>query len=107
MVDNALRHGAGEVRLTAVGRADVVELHVIDEGHGFAADFIDHAFERFARADGARRRGGTGLGLSIVAAIAASHGGRARAANRPGGGADVWLELPTSQATSAVALSAT
>jgi two-component system OmpR family sensor kinase len=107
MVDNALRHGAGEVRLTAVGGADVVELHVIDEGPGFAADFIDHAFERFARADGSRRRGGAGLGLSIVTAIAASHGGRARVANRPGGGADVWLELPASPAASTVALSAT
>jgi hypothetical protein len=29
-----------------------------------------------------------------VAAIAASHGGRARAASTEAGGADVWLELP-------------
>ena len=72
----------------------VVELHVRDDGPGFAPGFLDRAFERFARADGDRSRGGSGLGLAIVAAIAASHGGCARAANPPAGGADVWLELP-------------
>jgi signal transduction histidine kinase len=94
LVDNALRHGAGEITLSAVERGDTIELHVTDEGAGFAPDFIEHAFERFARADGARARGGTGLGLAIAAAIAASHGGRARAASSEDGGADVWLELP-------------
>ncbi|MER3411824.1 MAG: sensor histidine kinase, partial [Thermoleophilia bacterium] len=45
-------------------------------------------------ADGARSGTGTGLGLAIVAAIAQAHGGTAHAANRPQGGADVWLSLP-------------
>jgi two-component system, OmpR family, sensor kinase len=94
LVDNALRHGAGDVALAARRLPDGVELHVTDAGPGFAPDFLAHAFERFARADGARSRGGAGLGLAIVAAIAASHGGSARAANLPGGGADVWIHLP-------------
>ena len=94
LVDNALRHGAGDVLLAARPSADGVELHVVDAGPGLAPDFIDHAFERFARADGGRSRGGAGLGLAIVAAIASSHGGSARAANLPGGGADVWIHLP-------------
>jgi two-component system, OmpR family, sensor kinase len=93
LVDNALRHGAGDVVLDVRPVAGGAELHVIDGGPGLAPDFIDHAFERFARADGARSRGGAGLGLAIVAAIAASHGGSARAANVPGGGADVWLRV--------------
>jgi signal transduction histidine kinase len=37
---------------------------------------------------------GSGLGLAIVETIAAAHGGAAHAANRPEGGADVWLALP-------------
>jgi two-component system, OmpR family, sensor kinase len=94
LVDNALRHGAGDVLLSARPSGKGVELHVTDSGPGLAPDFIDHAFERFARADGARSRGGAGLGLAIVAAIASSHGGSARAANLAGGGADVWIELP-------------
>ena len=94
LVDNALRHGAGDVVLAARAGAGVAELHVTDAGPGLAPGFIERAFERFARADGARSRGGAGLGLAIVEAIATSHGGGARAANLPGGGADVWIELP-------------
>jgi heavy metal sensor kinase len=94
LVDNALRYGDGTVRLSARSSNGDVELHVSDEGRGFPPDFIETAFERFSRADGGRGRGGTGLGLAIVQAIANAHQGKAVAANRPGGGADVWLELP-------------
>jgi two-component system OmpR family sensor kinase len=94
MVDNALKHGGGNVLLRAQQRDGVVELHVVDEGQGFPPAFVDRAFERFTRADAARSDGGTGLGLAIVAAIAHAHGGRAQAANVDGRGADVWLSLP-------------
>jgi heavy metal sensor kinase len=95
MVDNALRYGGGDVRLLARELNGHVELHVSDEGPGFPAEFIASAFERFSRADEGRARGGTGLGLAIVDAIARAHQGRAGAANRPEGGADVWLAVPT------------
>jgi two-component system OmpR family sensor kinase len=94
LVDNALAHGAGAIGLFAVERGDVVELHVVDEGSGFPAGFLERAFDRFSRADEARSTGGSGLGLSIVALIAQAHGGSVGAANRPDGGADVWLALP-------------
>jgi two-component system, OmpR family, sensor kinase len=94
LVDNALRHGAGEVVLAVRDHADTVSLHVRDGGGGFPPDFLPHAFERFTRAEYARPRGGTGLGLAIVAAIAEAHGGAVQAANRPGGGADVQIDLP-------------
>jgi two-component system OmpR family sensor kinase len=91
LVDNALRHGAGEIVLSARPAADgSVEIHVADEGDGFPAEFRARAFDRFSRADEARSRGGSGLGLSVVAVIAAAHGGRAGI----GDGADVWLSLP-------------
>ena len=93
LVENALCHGAGPIRLWARTGADGVQLHVSDGGPGFPEDFLPHAFERFRRADVARSEGGSGLGLAIVEAIAAAHGGRAGAANTPRGGADVWIEL--------------
>jgi heavy metal sensor kinase len=93
LVDNALRHGAGEVRLHAAEHDGFVELHVTDQG-GFDEPFLPRAFERFTRADDARTGEGTGLGLAIVAAIARAHGGSAHAANLAGGGADVWLTAP-------------
>jgi signal transduction histidine kinase len=94
LVDNSIAHGAGPIVLYAVERDDLVELHVADSGAGFDEQFLPRAFDRFSRADEARQRGGTGLGLSIVELIAGAHGGRAGAANRPEGGADVWLAIP-------------
>jgi two-component system OmpR family sensor kinase len=95
LVDNALRYGAGTITLAARRADDAVEIHVTDDGPGFPPDFLDRAFERFTRAPGARE-GGSGLGLAIVATVADAHGGTAHAANRPGGGADVWLVIQLS-----------
>lgn len=94
-VDNALRYGAGTITLSARRAGEAVEIHATDEGGGFPPDFIDRAFERFSRAPGVRE-GGSGLGLSIVATVAEAHGGGAQAANRPQGGADVWIVIPLS-----------
>jgi len=106
LVDNALTHGAGAVRLSVVRRAGSIELHVSDEGAGFAPDFLGRAFDRFSRADDARSPGGTGLGLAIVELIAAAHGGTAAVANRVGGGADAWIALaPAPEVVAVPALS--
>jgi heavy metal sensor kinase len=96
LLDNALRHGAGVVRLYATGANGTVELHVADEGPGFPEEFLPHAFERFSRADHARTRGGSGLGLAIVDAIARAHGGSVNASNTPEG-SDVWLTVPAQE----------
>ena len=71
-----------------------MELHVEDAGPGFPPDFVDHAFERFTRADPGRGGRGAGLGLSIVRTIARAHGGDAYVANRSAGGADTWILIP-------------
>ncbi len=95
LVDNALRHGAGTVRMNASAANGVVVLAVSDDGTGFAPDFLPHAFERFSRPDAARSGGGAGLGMAIADAIARAHEGTAHAANATGCGAHVWLELPS------------
>ncbi len=120
VVDNALRYGAGTVRIelrgegaagapgapsaagapaagdapAAGGEPAMAEVHVIDEGKGFSPEFLGRAFERFSRASSSRRDGGSGLGLAIVRTVARAHGGEAHAANGESGGADVWLSLP-------------
>jgi two-component system, OmpR family, sensor kinase len=91
LVDNALRHGTGVIRLDAVERDGAVDLHVRDEGPGLPPDFLPRAFERFSRADPARTSGGAGLGLALASAIAEAHGGSAQAA---GDRADIWLSIP-------------
>jgi two-component system OmpR family sensor kinase len=97
LVENALRHGRGRILVHARRQADRVELHVRDEGPGFSQGFVRHAFEPFTRDDPARLGPGAGLGLAIVDVIARAHGGTAHVANRDGG-ADAWLELPTTAA---------
>jgi len=98
LVGNALRfapRGTAIVLAARVAGADL-DIEVRDDGPGFPADFLPHAFERFARPDSGRSRGdgGAGLGLAIVQAVAAAHGGAATAANEPRGGAVVRLHLP-------------
>jgi two-component system, OmpR family, sensor kinase len=82
------------VRLDARAADGTVALRVSDQGKGFEAGFLPHAFERFSRADEARARGAAGLGLAIVEAIVRAHGGTAEAANSAAGGAVVTLCLP-------------
>jgi two-component system, OmpR family, sensor kinase len=98
MVDNALRYGAGPIDLEAKAEDGSVVIHVLDRGEGFSEEFLGRAFERFSRASASSRDGGSGLGLAIVRTVARAHGGDAHAANRPGGGADVWLTLPIRRA---------
>lgn len=95
VIDNALRHGRGPIHLSAGTHNGRLDLHVRDHGPGLPPAFLDHAFERFARADPTRNQHGAGLGLAIVKAIAQSHGGTARIANHPDGGADASITIPT------------
>ncbi|HTZ65022.1 MAG TPA: HAMP domain-containing sensor histidine kinase [Solirubrobacteraceae bacterium] len=62
-------------------------LSVRDHGPGFDEKDLNHVFDRFYRADRARKLPGSGLGLAIVRQAAEAHGGYAEAANAPGGGA--------------------
>jgi signal transduction histidine kinase len=66
LVDNALRHGAGDVEVRVLGGIQAV-LEVSDAGPGFVEE---RPFERFAASHGS-----VGLGLSIVEEIVRAHGG--------------------------------
>jgi two-component system sensor histidine kinase MprB len=62
-------------------------LSVRDHGPGFEQGEVGKVFERFYRAERARKLPGSGLGLAIVRQAAEAHGGYARASNAAGGGA--------------------
>jgi signal transduction histidine kinase len=86
LVANAIAAGdaGGVIRVTlAQDAALALDLTVVDDGRGVPEDFLPQAFERFARADSARRAvlGGSGLGLALVRGIAERAGGSASLRN--------------------------
>jgi two-component system, OmpR family, sensor kinase len=99
LVSNALAHTprGGQVRASAALDGDTIRLMVHDTGAGFDPGFLPRAFEPFAVGPETSDGQGVGLGLAIAQAIAHAHGGRATAANLPGGGASVTLCLPVDQ----------
>lgn len=82
---NALRHTpvGGAITLSAYQAGQAVCIEVKDTGEGVAPQHLPHVFERFYRADQARRRdkGGVGLGLAIARAIVEAHGGSIQVAS--------------------------
>ena len=89
---NAVRHGAGPIRLAAKADADGVRIEVSDAGPGIPAAEQEAIFEPFHRASPGTR--GSGLGLPLVAAIARALGGGVGVRSAPGSGTTVWLTLP-------------
>ncbi|MDH3498697.1 MAG: HAMP domain-containing histidine kinase [Acidimicrobiia bacterium] len=95
LLDNAIRHAPPESTVSVtVANGSGASVTVTDAGGGFAADFIDVAFDSFTRDDPARTRaaGGAGLGLAIAKGVVDAHGGRIWAEAGPGG--RVRFEIP-------------
>lgn len=97
LIDNARKFdpsgAAIEVEIARLDGEEAAEVRVRDHGPGIAERDLDIVFDRFHRAPEARTLPGSGLGLAIVKAVAERHGGVARAANHPDGGAVVRFTL--------------
>lgn len=72
----------------------ILIISVADEGPGFPPQLIDRVFTKFFRVD-TTRPGGLGLGLSIVKGIVDAHKGKVNVMNRPEGGAEFRISIPT------------
>ena len=84
-MDNARRWSPPQGTVEVALRDGV--LSVRDHGPGFEEADLPFVFDRFYRAEDARRLPGSGLGLAIVRQAAEACGGFAEAGNAPGGGA--------------------
>ena len=91
VIDNARKWSPPNGRIEVALRDGL--LRVRDHGPGFKEEDLQSVFDRFYRADEARRLPGSGLGLAIVKQAAEAHGGFAVAANAPDGGAVVEVSF--------------
>jgi signal transduction histidine kinase len=88
LLENARRHGGGQLELELAAQADGVRLQVLDRGPGVPESERERIFEPFYRPRGhsEARDGGVGLGLALVREIARHYGGDAICLPREGGG---------------------
>jgi PAS domain S-box-containing protein len=92
LIENALRHGAGNVTIQVVGNGTGAEVAVADEGEGIAEAASSRVFSKFWR--GTTRGSGTGLGLYIAKGLVEAHGGTISVGRGPVGGAEFRFLLP-------------
>jgi len=103
LIDNAFRHtDSGKyvyLKATSIqlNKEDFVQIQVKDEGHGIPSEDIPYIFERFYKADKARKRensSGTGLGLAIVKNIIDQHHGNISVESSMSHGTTFTILLP-------------
>ncbi len=89
LVHNAVKFTpvGGVITISAAPDGELVEFRVKDTGVGVSPDELPRLFERFYKADRARRSQGTGLGLAIAKHIVQAHGG------------SIWAEPNQNQGT--------
>lgn len=96
LVDNGVRHGSGQVRLTLAPTPDGVppvgvRFTVDDQGDGIPAEVRRRVFTKFwTQGTG----GGSGLGMYVVHGLVRAHGGAVAIDDAPGGGARVVVDWP-------------
>jgi two-component system phosphate regulon sensor histidine kinase PhoR len=96
LIDNAVKFTpeGGSIVVSARSSYSMVTVEVRDNGEGVDPLDLPRVFERFYKADRARRAGGTGLGLAIVKHTIEAHGGSVRAESNPGKGSTFGFSIP-------------
>lgn len=97
LLDNAARHGGGEVTLSLQRDGDCLVVAVADRGPGVVEQDLERLFERFFKGDASRHSAGSGLGLAIARSHARALGGDLAARRRGGGGLEFEARVPVAE----------
>ncbi len=95
LIDNAVRHGEGTVRVSVEALTEPFKgalIRVEDEGEGIAEEIRARVFTKFWKHG---MRGGTGLGMYIVNGLVRVHGGEVTISSADGGGARLEIRWPS------------
>lgn len=94
LLNNAGRHAASEVRVSASESNGFVIVDVDDDGPGIPPGDRQRVLDPFVRLNAEGNHGGTGLGLAIVKRIVTRHGGRVEVMQSPAGGCRIRTAWP-------------
>ncbi|MBN1249068.1 MAG: HAMP domain-containing histidine kinase [Anaerolineae bacterium] len=94
LVDNAIKHGRGPIRLTLDEADRQVAIRVQDSGPGMPPELQGRIFDRFYRADTARATPGFGLGLAIARTLTETQHGTIEVESTLGQGSAFTVRLP-------------
>lgn len=94
LLENAAAYTPPEGTIVVSSEGETMMIR--DSGSGIAAEHLPHIFDRFYRADPARKRtsGGFGLGLSIVRDLVVSQGGEIEVESTVGEGTTFLIRFP-------------
>jgi signal transduction histidine kinase len=92
LLDNALRHGEGQVVLSARSDESAIVVEVSDSGAGVPDELAGHIFER-----GVSGGGSTGVGLALARALVDADGGRLELSTARPATFAVFLPVPKAQ----------
>jgi signal transduction histidine kinase len=98
LVENAVRHGAGEVTVTARPNGhdqEQVSVVVEDEGEGIAPEIRRRIFTKYWKHGST---GGSGLGMYVVHGLVTAHGGTVSVGDADEGGARIEVLWPVADA---------
>ncbi len=102
VVDNALRHGEGQVTITIDPpdqEAQTLTLVVEDEGEGIDPEIRRRVFTKFWKSGA---RGGSGLGMYLVHGLITAQGGGVEIKDAASGGARIELTWPLATVANSV-----
>ncbi len=94
LLDNAIKHAQGEIRLTVTPQSEWVRIAVQDSGPGMSPELCARIFDRFYRGDESRSTAGFGLGLSIAKALVEAQEGKISVQSEPGIGTTFIVHIP-------------
>ena len=98
LLENAAQYTppGSTITVRAAASSSGLSIAVQDRGPGIPAPELPHLFDRFYRgSEATHRASGTGMGLSIARGLLAADQGRVWAENRPGGGAEFTIAVPS------------
>ena len=97
LLDNAIKHTDGAIRVMLAECDHQVTISVQDGGPGMSPELCERVFDRFYRGDASRSTPGFGLGLSIARTLIEAQGGKLSVDSEVGRGSTFTVRIPNTR----------